>query len=292
VTDAPIHDDTADGISLKSRKSGNEVDPSGMRRPTLKVCRVLRPATKLTPLQFDDQDIVHQYDRKGHENAIHTSRTHNANGEIEYSDQRTTSPMHIYTKSPSEEKSGHSFFGARPFKTFRRQTSGHDEEAAMGRDDLATVPLTPTHGILETTVHLEPPVNKSALESSSIRPSFHTLLNKFASSDGPDLRLHSGSRRGSAATVKEKEEADPVRGGGRRGTKDYPHLKKNAAEQEAEERRGLVHGGTEGDEDESAEAQETDEEQGMISPVGGQAELVSVRRLPDIPRDGTTYPPR
>lgn len=248
--------------------------------------------------QFDDQEIVHQYDRKGHEHAIHTSRTHNANGEIEYGSHRTTSPMTLsYGKSPSEEKSGHSFFGARPFKTFRRQTSGAgDEEEGMGRDDLASVPLTPTgmvpHGILETTVHLEPPVisNKSALDSSSIRPSFHTLLNKFASADGPDLRLHSGSRRGSAATVKEKEEVDPVRGGGRRGTKDYPHLKKSAAEQEQEERRALVTGGGD-DEGSGPDAQETDEEEGMVSPVGVDAELIGVRRLPDIPRDSPTYPP-
>lgn len=203
-------------------------------------------------------------------------------------------------KSPSEEKSGHSFFGARPFKTFRRQTSGTaDEEARLRGDDMANVPLTPTgtvpHGILETSVHLEPPVmpNKSALDPSYIRPSFHTLLNRLTSSEGPDLRLHSGSRRGSAATIREKEEsADPVRGGGRRGTKDWPHLKKSEAEQEQEERRALVTDGAEGDEDESGpDAQETDEEEGMVSPVGIEAESIGVRRLPNIPRDGATYPP-
>ena len=164
---------------------------------------------------------------------------------------------------------------------------------------MANVPLTPTgtvpHGILETSVHLEPPVmpNKSALDPSYIRPSFHTLLNRLTSSEGPDLRLHSGSRRGSAATIRDKEEsADPVRGGGRRGTKDWPHLKKSEAEQEQEERRALVTDGAEGDEDESGpDAQETDEEEGMVSPVGIEAESIGVRRLPNIPRDGATYPP-
>ncbi|GHJ85018.1 hypothetical protein NliqN6_1420 [Naganishia liquefaciens] len=283
LTDPPVHDDPSDEISLKSRASGNV--SNGNRRPTLK---------------FDEQEIVHQYDRKGHEHAIHTSRTHNANGEIEYGAQRTTSPMLNYSKSPTEEKTGHSFFGARPFKTFRRQTSGTaDEESGLRGDDLANVPLTPTvtapHGILESTVHVEPPLmtNRSALDPSHIRPSFHTLLNRLTSSDGPDLRLHSGSRRGSVATVKEREEvADPVRGGNRRGTKDYPHLKKSAADQEQEERRALVTDDVERDEDESGpEAQETDEEEGMVSPFGVEAEVIGVRRLPNIPRDGATYPP-
>jgi hypothetical protein len=234
--------------------------------------------------KFDDQDIVHQYDRKGQEHAIHTARTHRSDGEIEYGpSHRTVSESHQpYVKSPTEEKS-HTFFGARPFKSFRRRVSGNEEE-----DDLSTVPLTPQvpQGILDHHVpSLRTPVT-GKMDSAVSRTSFNTLLNKFAATDGPDLRLGPTSRRGS----KESPAADEmVRGGAHRGTKDYPHLKKSAADQEQEERRGLV---VHVDDD----ASDSDEERGTGSAAGSGTEGEgTVRRLPNIPTASqgySGYPPR
>jgi hypothetical protein len=187
-----------------------------------------------------------------------------------------------YPKSPSEEKS-HTFFGARPFKSFQRRFSGKEEE-----DDLSTVPLTPTvpQGILDT--HHAPSVRTpttAKMDSAVSRTSFNTLLNKFAASDGPDLRLGPSSRRGS----KESPAADDlVRGGAHRGTKDYPHLKKSAADQEQEERRGLV---VSVDDDGSDE----DEDRGTGSAAGSGTEGEgTVRRLPNVPTSQgySGYPPR
>ncbi|KAJ9117579.1 hypothetical protein QFC22_004429 [Naganishia vaughanmartiniae] len=231
-----------------------------------------------TLAQFDDQDIVHQYDRTGHEDAIHTARTHNPDGEIEYGESHRTASdtHHIPLKSPNAEKTGHSFFAARPFKSFRRRVSGHSEE-----DDLANVPLTPAtpHGILDnhtTTIHL-PARGISPMDTTGSRTSFNTLLNKFVATEGPDLRLTSG-RRGS------KEPDDMKRGGAHRGTKDYPHLKKSAVEQELEERQGLV-----GDANESFGSDEERQGEQVASPLSissvDQAEVKGVvtRRLPNIP---------
>lgn len=188
-----------------------------------------------------------------------------------------------YPKSPSEEKS-HTFFGARPFKSFRRRVSGDEQE-----EDLSTVPLTPTvpQGILDT--HQAPSLRTpmtAKMDSAVSRTSFNTLLNKFAASDGPDLRLGPSSRRGS----KESPAADDmVRGGAHRGTKDYPHLKKSAADQEQEERRGLV---VHVDDD----GTDSDEDRGTGSAAGSGTEGEgTVRRLPNIPSGNQGYigyPPR
>lgn len=127
------------------------------------------------------------------------------------------------------------------------------------------------------------------MDTSTSRTSFNTILNKFATADGPDLRLGPANRRGS----KEGPSAvdDLVRGGAHRGTKDYPHLKKSAAEQEHEERRGLV---VHVDEDGS----DSDDERGTGSVAGSGTEGEgegAVRRLPNIPNtttEYTGYPPR
>lgn len=157
------------------------------------------------------------------------------------------------------------------------------------------MPLTPIpHGILDThttTVHL-PSRGISPMDTTGSRTSFNTLLNKFVATEGPDLRLNAG-RRGS------READDMKRGGAHRGTKDYPHLKKSAAEQELEERQGLV-----GDTDQSFEMDEEEQNDRVSSPLSlssvEQAEVKGVvtRRLPNVPtsglnRDvnGLAYPP-
>jgi hypothetical protein len=249
--------------------------------------------THCTPAKFDDQDIVHQYDRTGHEDAIHTARTHNPDGEIEYGESHRTASdaHHIPLKSPNAEKTGHSFFAARPFKSFRRRVSGQSEE-----DDWANVPLTPAtpQGILDThttTIHL-PSRGVSPMDTTNSRTSFNTLLNKFVATEGPDLRLNPGRRAS-------KEADDMKRGGAHRGTRDYPHLKKSAAEQELEERQGLV-----GDVEQSFGPDEEEQDERVSSPLSmtsvEQAEVrgVVTRRLPNVPTPGlnrdvnmSTYPP-
>lgn len=283
-----MHEDATDEISLKSRTPSFAAGGQRSRNPTLKVCDVAEGLLDGSDhsSQFDDHDIVHQYDRKGQEDAIHTARTHRSDGEIEYGpSHRTASDTHQpYVKSPTEEKS-HTFFGARPFKSFRRRFSGNDEE-----DDLSTVPLTPAmpQGILDT--HHAPsertPVT-ARMDSAVSRTSFNTLLNKFAASDGPDLRLGPTSRRGS----KESPATDDmVRGGAHRGTKDYPHLKKSAAEQEQEERRGLVVSV-----DDDASDSDSEGDRGSAAGSGTEGEGGTVRRLPNIPTASqgySGYPPR
>ncbi|KAJ9098282.1 hypothetical protein QFC21_004611 [Naganishia friedmannii] len=280
LSDAPIHDDTAEEIALKSMSMSFQPFAPRSRNPTLK---------------FDDQDVVHQYDRTGHEDAIHTARMHASDGHIEYGESRRTASdaHHIPLKSPHADKTGgHSFFAARPFKSFRRRVSVQSEE-----DELANVPLTPAtpHGILDThttTIHL-PSRGTSPMDTTNSRASFNTLLNKFVATEGPDLRLNPG-RRGS------KETDDMKRGGAHRGTKDYPHLKKSAAEQELEERRGLV-----GDADQSFGVDEEERDERVSSPLSmtsvERAEVLGAavtRRLPNIPTSGENrdvnvsgYPP-
>ncbi|KAJ9110255.1 hypothetical protein QFC19_001658 [Naganishia cerealis] len=270
LSDTPIHENPTEEISHKKGEM-SFVPYSQSRNPTLK-----------SLLKFDDQDIVHQYDRTGHGDAIHTARTHNSTGEVEYgTSHRTASDTHNipYLKSPSEEKSGHTFFGARPFKSFRRRVSGSNEEEA-----LASVPLTPMtpQGILDSpTSHNFPGRMTDAMDSSNSRTSFNTLLNKFAATEGPDLRLNHG-RRGS------REPDDMVRGGAHRGTKDYPHLKKSAAEQELEERQGLV-GDSEQRSGSDASDDGEDQDEKVSSPLSmssvEQAEVTGVvtRRLPNVP---------
>ncbi len=67
------------------------------------------------------------------------------------------------------------------------------------------------------------------------------LISSFANSSGPDLRLHFGKRSSSKDNVHPPDghHDDGKRGGPHRGTRDYPHLRKDQA-RETEERAGLV----------------------------------------------------
>ena len=80
---------------------------------------------------------------------------------------------------------------------------------------------------------------QAASQPNTSRGSFHNLLDRFTHSDSSEARLQpskSGKQSGSD---------DMKRGGAHRGTKDYPHLRKEEADVEREERQGLVNGSDE-----------------------------------------------
>lgn len=79
-------------------------------------------------------------------------------------------------------------------------------------------------------------------QSGSSRASFHTILDRFTHSNPPDLNLHPSK---SGKNIKHTGSDDMKRGGAHRGTKDYPHLGKQEADVEREERQGLVDGSDE-----------------------------------------------
>jgi len=118
-----------------------------------------------------------------------------------------------------------------------------EDRNAYGRDLMSSPSPINERGSLPTDEHdvvddyAALPTPRIVSQSASSRGSFHTLLNRFTHSDTPDLSLNprkpSKERRLSVSD-------DQKRGGAHRGTKDYPHLPKQEADLEREERQGLV----------------------------------------------------
>jgi hypothetical protein len=192
--------------------------------------------------------VVHQYDRKGKVEALHTSHVHLHAGE---------SPGQFGSPSrPSYGNRGYSgSSGIGPILEVPGETQhstpfdGHgagDTRNLYGRD--LTLLSSPIDGsknlpILENDVADAPFISpRTAPQASSSRGSFHTLLDRFTHSDTPDLNLQSSK---SQKSVKQSGSDDMRRGGAHRGKKDYPHLRKEEAEVEREERQGLVMGSDE-----------------------------------------------
>lgn len=101
--------------------------------------------------------------------------------------------------------------------------------------------------------------------SPSLRTGLSGMFSNFSSS-GPDLRLN--------------PQKSDTRGGGHRGVKDYPHLPKEDADVERDQRRGLF-----GDDDdyprEEGYGEMEDGDMGHRSQPSDE-----VRRLPNVPGRG------
>ena len=120
-----------------------------------------------------------------------------------------------------------------------------DTKNPYGRDlTLSASPIDGTKNLptLENAVADAPFASPRTPQPSDSRGSFHFLLDRFTHSDSPDLKLQSSK---SQKSVKQSGSDDMRRGGAHRGTKDYPHLRKEEAEVEREERQGLVTGSDE-----------------------------------------------
>lgn len=134
-------------------------------------------------------------------------------------------------------------------------------------------PLSPTstdathaHASIHTAAYVDPyrqPQPLATPSSPSLRTGLSGMFSSF-SSTGPDLRL--GTQK------------SETRGGGHRGVKDYPHLPKEDADVERDQRRGLV-----GDDDDyPADGAYGEMEEGDMGHRSRPSD--DVRRLPNIPR--------
>lgn len=285
LSDNPMPEDASERISMHTRGSSPNT-------PT-------RPRAKST-LKFDDQDLIHQYDRKGHGGGIHTTRAHDSlnvpaqpsgKGWVLRQDSGDASPGIRVVESPLEEK--HSFFDARPFKTFRKSSADGgaiDHAQHPGAHRFISSPEVPSRepGSADIVDSARSPTEPSR---GFPRPSsFANILERFGhhSSDDHDSRPRAPSRKNSAQQV----EDDMRRGGAHRGTRDYPHLQKAEKVREAEERRALVDRTSASDDDDdvkrSASPEEVDEVAENETPTP-----TNLRRLPNLPdlRD-SQYPPR
>jgi hypothetical protein len=242
-----VGEDTFDQVSLKSGVSSSG---HGQRRGTLKVSHFHRPERYLLKLkstrhffQFDDNDVIHQYDRKGKIEALHTSHMHqHAEGP---SFGSPSSPMRPVYGSRSH--SGSNIVPilevpeGRELHTPYDGIDAREKRSDYGRD--LTSSTSPVKGSTPLPTNENDVVNERftlatpqfMVASGSSRGSLQTLLNRLTHSETPDLSLNPRK------SLKERRLSDTMkRGGAHRGTKDYPHLPKNEADVERQERQGLV----------------------------------------------------
>jgi hypothetical protein len=155
--------------------------------------------------------------------------------------------MHVHAGEDPTSSPGRPTFGNRGYsgssivpipempETASQMIAAHERRNNYGRD-LTTSPPTGNENTALPTSEYDvteqpPPPNLGIPASGSSRASFHTILNRFTNSDAPDLHLN--PRRGS----KDREQK---RNRSHKANKDYPHLRKDEAEMDKEERQGLV----------------------------------------------------
>lgn len=242
-----------------------------------------RPKTSLT---FDDQDIIHQYNRKGHGGTVHMTRLHeqlsvpyhpdedddddNKIGDGASPDHQSSrdSSIRIVTQQTLGEEKKSSIFDTNPFKSFRKSSA-----------DTLKSPTTPIHlgdprSLLSTEMTMFPPRSEDITDNGTTRSPTDPQSNKSFSRPGSFANLferfghhHSSDSDDHPKSPRSPRDDDMKRGGAHRGTRDYPHLQKKdrAQDQEMEERRALV-----------AQADQSDEDDGEV----GSSPDQDVRKTP------------
>lgn len=305
LSDNPMPEDASERISMHTRGS----TPNTPQRPRAK-----------STLKFDDQDLIHQYDRKGHGGGIHMMRAHdslNVPGQqspgaggtgnkgwiLRQESTGDTSPGIRVVESPVEEK--HSFFDARPFKSFRKSSadngssSAHDPSQHPGAHRFISspeVPLSREPLSADIVDNARSPTEPSSRSGGFPRPSsFANILERFGHHGSDDHhqddRPKAPSRKNSAQHLATDD--DMRRGGAHRGTRDYPHLQKAEKAREAEERRALVDRTSASDDDDDEVKRSTSPEDDGEAGDNDTPTPTNLRRLPNLPdlRD-SQYPPR
>jgi hypothetical protein len=187
--------------------------------------------------------------------------------------------IHVVTESPMEEEGEEQGVGlgvgidervdARRFKSFRGRTGemtggGRGEDGSYGFEH-----GNDGRGIGSQGGKVDDPLRSTttATTSASSKHGLSGLISSFGTSSGPDLRLHFGKRSISKDKMPHSTDHadDGRRGGAHRGTRDYPHLRKDDVT-EREERTGLVGGNGGG----SRDSESDDDDVGVVaSPMSG-----------------------
>lgn len=186
-------------------------------------------------MQFEEDDVVHQYGYKRSDEPTHMVRPH--------PQPHSAPPMPVSMGSAAPQMPSFQYRQASASSVYPPVMESPDEYDEDGAErDVGSAPVAYRDYADYPDPYAHPhPAQPQGQHGQSSRHGIANMLHLSTSND-PSRKSqsqHSSKSPSSSKKVSSKSKED-VRGGARRGTKDYPHLSKREAGVEREERRGLV----------------------------------------------------